>query len=568
MTGIGASSGIAYGKVFKLLEEDYEISKISKDEAQDEILKLKNAVLKAKEQIKELIEIALDQLGEKESEIFNAHYMILEDPEFMDSIINGINKERYTAEYAVKEASEEIINVFSDMDNAYMKERASDIKDVSDRIIKNILGIKIKDLSLIDEQVIIVAEDLTPSDTVMIDRSLVLGFITKIGGVTSHSAIMARTMGLPAVVGVGEDIDRIKDSEFIIMDGDTGDIIINPNTEEMDIAKNILQMEEKNRELLKSFKGRPSETKDSHRIELACNIGSPNDIDAVIENDGEGIGLFRSEFLYMNHEDLPSEDEQFEAYKRVLTAMEGRPVIIRTLDVGGDKELPYLNLEREMNPFLGCRAVRLCLREVEIFRTQLRALLRASLYGNLKIMFPMISSYKEIIEVKEQLNIAKQELLDRGEGFSEDIKIGIMIEIPSAALISDILAKEVDFFSIGTNDLVQYTTAVDRINQNVSYLYSHFHPAVLRLMKTVAKNANNEGTWVGICGEAAGDIRLLPFLVGIGLNELSVSSSKVLKIRSELKKLSYIDCKNVVESVLTMNSAEKIQEYLEKIMEY
>lgn len=557
--GIGASSGIGIGLVHKIEESSYNIKEVSSLSEKEEMMLLSNAIESARMELNALCEKAMHTVGEKEAEIFDAHVLFLEDPEFISSIESFISKGK-TASYSVEQTKNMFIAMFDAIDDEYMKERASDIKDVSDRLIKILLDAK--ESLHFESPVIVVAEDLTPSMTVSLDPKLVLGFITRVGGKTSHSAIMARNMGIPAVVGVG-DISQLNDCH-VIMNGDTGKIIVDPDNASFETAIKEKEKLDKKRALLKDYIGKETLTKDGHPIELVCNIGSDGDIPLVLSNDGEGVGLFRSEFLYMDQPSMPSEEFQYQAYKKVVEQIHG-PVIIRTLDVGGDKDIPYIHLEEEMNPFLGVRAVRLCLKDTELFQTQLRALLRASVHGELKIMFPMVSSYEEIVLIKEQLEISKKQLKEKGLKYDEHIKIGIMIEIPSAALMADVLAKEVDFFSIGTNDLVQYTTATDRINQNVSHLYTHYHPAVLRLIHQVSRAGNKENIMVGMCGEAASDALLLPFLIGSGLKELSVSPSKVLETRSLISKLDFDKCEEYVEKILTLRSATKVKDYLETL---
>lgn len=447
-----------------------------------------------------------------------------------------------------------------------MKERATDVKDVTGRVLRHILGIKVIDLSSLKDEVVLVAHDLTPSDTATMDKSKVLGFLTDIGGRTSHTAIMSRTLEIAAIVGLSDATKTIKDNDMVIFDGDTGEVFVNPEQsliDEYTEKKRLFEEEKKELELLK---GKKSVTTDGKHVELAGNIGTPNDIEGLIKNDAEGVGLYRTEFLYMNSDKFPEEDTQYEAYKAVLEGMEGKPVVIRTLDIGGDKKLSYFEMEKEMNPFLGYRAIRLCLDKTEIFKTQLRALYRASVHGKLRIMFPMISSLEELLKAKEICNEVKKELSNEGIEYSKDVEIGMMIEVPSAAVISDILAKHVDFFSIGTNDLIQYTCAVDRMNQKISYLYNQFNPAVLRLINLVIKNAHAEGKWVGMCGESAGDQKMIPILLGFGLDEFSMSPISILRARKLVTSVSEADMKALANEVLSLSTAEEIEEYMEKFI--
>jgi phosphotransferase system enzyme I (PtsI) len=431
-----------------------------------------------------------------------------------------------------------------------------------DRVIRLMMGINSFDYSALENNSIIVAKDLTPSDTAQLDRTKVAAMITEMGGKTSHAAIIARIMGIPTVVGLNNITDKIKPGDTVICDGRTGKVIINPNAKQLFFYnKKKIREDEINKEL-RNQAGLPSVTLDGFKVNLSANIGVPNDVDMALENDAEGIGLFRSEFIFMNREHQPTEDEQFEQYKEVLVRMGDKPVIIRTLDIGGDKCVPYLDMPKEMNPFLGYRAIRLCLGNVEVFRTQLRAILRASVYGNVKIMIPMISTMKELKDSKKVLQQAKDELLREGIKFKDDIEIGVMIETPSAAIISDLLAKEVDFFSIGTNDLIQYTMAVDRLNSKLSYLYSQYHPALLRLIKGIIDNAHKAGIWVGMCGEAAGDPKLIPVFIGMGLDEFSMNSPSILRARYIVRNINKKDMEIIAKSTLDMENALEVEEYL------
>jgi phosphotransferase system enzyme I (PtsI) len=560
--GIAASPGIAIGKVLIKKDPEIKIEKKVVEDVEKEIRRLDEAREIAKEQINNLYEHTLKTIGEEEARIFEAHGMILDDPEFFGQVEGKIKSGKVNAEYALKEVTETFVQIFESMDNEYMRERAADIKDVSGRIARILLGVELTDLSRLQEEVIIVAEDLTPSDTAQMDKEKVLGFITEIGGKTAHSAIMARTLEIPAVVGVEGITEKVQDNDLVIFDGEEGTVIINPSEEKIKEYKNKKEEYERFRERLKELKGAKSITKDGFEVELVANIGTPKDVDGVVRNDGEGVGLFRTEFLYMDREDLPTEEEQFEAYKEVAERLEGKPVVIRTLDIGGDKDLPYLELPKEMNPFLGYRAIRLCLDRKDIFKTQLRALLRASAYGNIKIMFPMISSIEELRQAKEVLEEVKEELREENINFNEEIEVGMMIEIPAAAIMSDLFAREVDFFSIGTNDLLQYTTAVDRGNRQISHLYNQFHPALLRLVKTVIDNGHKEGIWVGMCGEVAGDPKLIPILIGMGLDEFSMSPISILKARWIIKNLSREEMVEMANKVINLPTAEDVERFI------
>lgn len=564
MIGIGVSPGIGIGKAIVKKESIIKVEKKFVDNPEKEISKLNEAREKGKEQIEALYHHAVNTIGKKEAGIFRAHRMILEDPDFFGQIENKIREEKFNAEWAISEVTNFFIEMFEAMEDEYMKERAADIKDVTGRLVRIILGVEETDLSNLSEEVIIVAEDLTPSDTAQMDRNKVLGFITEIGGKTAHSAIMARTLEIPAVVGMERVTELISDGDYVILDGDTGIVIINPD-------KKVVEEYNRKKEDFIGFKkklervrGQRSITKDGFKVEIAANIGTPKDVEGVINNDGEGVGLYRTEFLYMDRDRLPTEEEQFEAYKEVAIRLDGKPIVIRTLDIGGDKELDYLQLPKEMNPFLGYRAIRLCLDRTDIFKTQLRALLRASAYGNIKIMFPMISAIEELRQAKSILEDVKKELSAENIKFNENMEVGIMIEIPSAAIMSDLFAKEVDFFSIGTNDLIQYTTAVDRGNRKISYLYNEFHPALLRLIKTVIDNGHKEGIWVGMCGEVAGSPQLIPVLIGMGLDEFSMSATSMLRARWIINNISKKDMEGFVEEILKLTTAEEVEKFIDE----
>jgi len=562
--GIAASSGVSISKALVIKEVKYNIEKKNVEDIQKEIDSLHTALKLSREQLVNVKKIAENKLGKDKAEIFEAHLLMLDDPELIGEIEANIRDEGLNAEFAVKSTLDTFVSIFEKMDNEYMRERAADIKDIGKRLLNNLLGVVHRTLSDLEDKCIIVTKDLTPSDTAQMDHEKVLGIVTDIGGSTSHSAIMARSLEIPAVVGLGNISEIVKEGDLLIIDGDEGVVIVNPDLETMQIYKDKRDKNEEIKQELKRLMDTESITVDGRKVELAGNIGTPDNVLGVIKNGGEGIGLFRTEFLYMNKKDFPSEEEQFSAYKAVLEGMRGKPVVIRTLDIGGDKKLSYLSIDEEMNPFLGYRAIRLCLDRKDIFKTQLRALLRASVYGNLKIMFPMISGLEELREAKAITWEVKQELIKEKIEVNEDIELGIMIEIPSAAVISDILAKEVDFFSIGTNDLIQYTVAVDRMNQKISYLYDPFNPAVLRLIKNVIDNAHKEGKWVGMCGEMAGDTRLTPVLVGFGLDEFSMSSSSILKVRKCITNFEYTKAKEVSDHILKLGTAREIEKYIEE----
>lgn len=563
--GTGASPGIALGKALVIEHSELVIEKKTIENIDEEIQKLESAVKVSKEELTKVKEKALAELGEHEAEIFEAHLLVLEDPELIGSAISKIRDEKVNADYALNEIKEMFVAMFESMDNEYMRERAADIKDVTNRVLRHILGIKVVDLAGLDEEVVLIAHDLTPSDTATMNKNMVLGFLTDIGGRTSHTAIMARTLEIAAVVGLNDITKKVKDGDYIVFNGDTGEVIVNPDEETKAKYASLKEQFEEYRKSLELLKGQASITTDGRHVELAGNIGSPNDVEGLIKNDAEGVGLYRTEFLYMDKEDsFPTEEEQYEAYKAVLEGMNNKPIVIRTLDIGGDKELPYFEMEPEMNPFLGYRAIRLCLDRKDIFKTQLRALYRASVHGKLRIMFPMISSLEELLDAKEVIKEVLKELDAENIAYSNDVEVGMMIEIPSAAVISDVLAKHVDFFSIGTNDLIQYTCAVDRMNQKISHLYNQFNPAVLRLIKMVIDNAHKEGKWVGMCGESAGDQRMIPILLGFGLDEFSMSPISILPARKLITSLSYADMQKFADEVLAMGTAKEIKEYVDK----
>ncbi|MGL4452903.1 MAG: phosphoenolpyruvate--protein phosphotransferase [Sarcina sp.] len=528
MKGIAASKGYAIGTVLIQKHEEIVISDEKITDIAGEKEKLAKALEASKEQLTAIKAKAVESMGEEEAEVFEAHLTLLDDPEFAGAMDMAIESEQLNAMKAVANTRDQFVMIFESMDNDYMRERAADLKDVSNRIIANIAGIAVNPFENAKENTVVVAHDLTPSDTAQLDRSKVVGFLTNIGGRTSHSAIMARTLEIPAIVGLGNIIESVNDGDVVIVDGIEGVTILNPSEEV--IAEYIAKKEAfaAEQEELKKLIDVKTTTKSGKRIEVCGNIGKPEDVDQVVANGGDGVGLFRTEFLYMDRDNAPTEDEQFESYKYVLEKTQGRQVVIRTLDIGGDKTLPYLPLPEEMNPFLGYRAIRLCLDRKEIFKVQLRALLRASVYGKLAVMFPMISGIQEFEQAKEVVEECKAELVAEGIQVSDSIQWGIMVEIPAAAVMADELAKHVDFFSIGTNDLIQYTLAADRMSEKVSYLYNPMHPAVLRLIKMTIDGAHKHGKWVGMCGEMAGDEAAIPTLVEYGLDEFSMSASSML----------------------------------------
>lgn len=531
--GIAASKGYAIGKVFIKKDIKININNLKIENIDIEIKNLEDALSKTREQLEFLRKKIETEVGKEESLVFESHQMILEDPEFIDKAKDMIKNNSVSADYAIDSVKKELVLVMESIDDEYMRERAADIKDVSDRIVRNILGIQ-EEVEITEQNTVVVAHDLTPSDTAQLDKSKVCGFLTNIGGKTSHSAIMARTMEIPAIVGMNNITDIVKNGDIVLVNGVEGYVIINPKDSEIKEFENYIRSYNEEKEKLKALKDVKIYDKNNRQIEICGNIGSTKDVDQVLENGGDGIGLFRTEFLYMDRSNMPSEEEQFNSYKVVLEKMNGKPVVIRTLDIGGDKKLDYLDLGHEMNPFLGYRAIRLCLDRVDIFKIQLRALLRASIYGNLKIMFPMISSIEEFRQAKKILEECKQELINEGVVVSDSIEVGIMVEIPSTAVSAREFAKEVDFFSIGTNDLIQYTLACDRMNEKVSYLYNPMHPSVLSLIKMTIDGAHAEGKWVGMCGEMAGDEEAIPKLLEYGLDEFSMSATSILPAKKQI----------------------------------
>ncbi|WP_459479894.1 phosphoenolpyruvate--protein phosphotransferase [Clostridium saccharoperbutylacetonicum] len=529
--GIAASKGYAIGRVFLQEHEEIVINDAKITDIGAEKEKMQKALDSSKVQLETIKAKAEKEMGAEKAAVFEAHITLLDDPEFTGAMMMEIENNNVNGLKAIDNVTNTFVAIFESMDNEYMRERAADIKDVSKRILSNFAGKGGDSIAINEDNTIVVAHDLTPSDTAGLDRTKVVGFITNIGGRTSHAAIMARTLEIPAVLGLGDITSSVKTGDTIIVDGLTGDVIINPSEEvvaEYKVKKDKFQAEQ---EELKKLINVKTTTKSGRRIEVCGNIGKPEDVLGVLANGGDGVGLFRTEFLYMDRDSAPTEDEQFESYKFVLEKMEGKQVVIRTLDIGGDKTLPYLPLPEEMNPFLGYRAIRLCLDRKDIFKVQLRALLRASIYGNLAVMFPMISGLQEFEQAKEVVEECKAELKAEGKEYSENIQWGIMVEIPAAAVYADELAKHVDFFSIGTNDLIQYTLAADRMSEKVSYLYNPMHPAVLRLIKMTIDGAHKHGKWVGMCGEMAGDEAAIPTLVEYGLDEFSMSATSILNAK-------------------------------------
>jgi len=565
LKGVAASPGIVIGKAHVLKEYPLVINeqKVAADQLETELTKLAEAIGKAKGQLVRIRDKAEQEMGADKAEIFNAHLMILEDEVFLNEIREKIQAESLSAEYALTQVVAAYTEMFQNIEDEYLRERAADIKDIGDRLLKNLLNIPLQSLADLSEEVIIIARDLTPSDTAQMNKAFVQAFATEMGGRTSHTAIMARSLEIPAVVGTVGLLAEAQPGDTVIVDGNKGVVYLNP---EQETIKRYQKLREEYllyvREL-KELKDLPAETKDQARkVELAANIGTPKDCAGALANGAEGIGLYRTEFLYMDRPSLPSEDEQFAAYKAVAEEMAGKPVIIRTLDIGGDKKLSYLEMPEEMNPFLGWRAIRMCLDREEILRTQLRAIMRASAYGKLRIMYPMISNATEIRKANGILAQVKADLDKEGIPYDHELQVGIMIEIPAAAVIADLLIKEVDFFSIGTNDLIQYTIAVDRMNEHISYLYEPLHPAVLRLVKNVIDASHRAGKWTGMCGEMAGDVTATPILLGLGLDEFSMSAVSIPRVKKVIRSLTQAEAQELARQALAAESAEEIRQLL------
>lgn len=565
LKGIGASAGIAIAKAYRLEEPELQVAKRIIGDKDAEERRLEQAICRSKAELDKITDYVNRELGADKAEIVAAQILVLNDPELLNPVFENIRTDGVNAEFALNESAGQFVSMLEAMESEYMRERAKDIRDVTKRVTAHLLGVTIPDPGLISEEVVIIAEDLAPSDTAQLNRRYVKGFATDIGGRTSHSAIMARTLEIPAVVGTKQATSTIEHGTVVIVDGVEGEVIVDPSPETMARYEAKRAQYETQKAQWAKLVHEPTITKDGKRVELAANIGTPADVKSVLENGGEAVGLYRTEFLYMGKDRLPTEEEQYAAYKTVLEKMNGKPVVVRTLDIGGDKELPYLELPKEMNPFLGFRAIRLCLERQDIFRTQLRALLRGSVHGNLRIMFPMIATLDEFRAARDLLLDEKGRLQKEGHEVSNHIQLGIMVEIPSTALLADQFAKEVDFFSIGTNDLIQYTMAADRMNEQVSYLYQPYNPAILRLVKNVIDAAHAEGKWVGMCGEMAGDATAIPLLLGLGLDEFSMSATSILPARSQISILSTSEMKELAHRALQLGTAEEVAELVQSI---
>ncbi|WP_373100257.1 MULTISPECIES: phosphoenolpyruvate-protein phosphotransferase PtsI [Pasteurellaceae] len=562
ISGIPASPGVVFGKALVLKEEKIvlDTQKIKEDQIEAEIARFYQGRTAAIEQLTAIKDRAYASLGEEKAAIFEGHLMILEDEELEEEIIDYLRTNKVNAGVAASKVIDQQVEMLSEIDDEYLKERAGDIRDIGNRLIRNILGMNIVDLGDISEEAILVAYDLTPSETAQLNLDKVLGFITDIGGRTSHTSIMARSLELPAIVGTNNVTQLVNTGDYLILDAVNNQVYVNPTQEQIDRFKALqAQLAEEKAELAK-LKDLPALTLDGRRVDVVANIGTIRDVEGADRNGAEGVGLYRTEFLFMDRDQLPSEEEQFIAYKEVVESMNGRIVVLRTMDIGGDKELPYLNLPKEMNPFLGWRAIRIAMDRREILHAQLRAVLRASAFGNLAVMFPMIISVEEIRELKSVIEQLKQQLRDEGKAFNEDIQIGVMVETPSAAVNAKFLAKEVDFFSIGTNDLTQYTLAVDRGNELISHLYNPMAPSVLNLIKQVIDASHAEGKWTGMCGELAGDERATLLLLGMGLDEFSMSAISVPRIKKLIRNVNYQDAKELADKALQQPTTADIEQ--------
>ena len=569
LKGIAASDGVAVAKAYLLVQPDLSFETVTVEDTSAEEARLDAALAASQDELSVIREKAVESLGEEAAAVFDAHLMVLADPEMTGQIKETIRAKQVNAEAALTEVTNMFIAIFEGMDdNPYMQERAADIRDVTKRVLANLLGKKLPNPATINEESIVVAHDLTPSDTAQLNKKFVKAFVTDIGGRTSHSAIMARTLEIAAVLGTNNITELVKDGDILAVSGITGEVVINPTEEQIAEFKAAGEAYAKQKAEWAQLKDAPTVTADGKHFELAANIGTPKDVEGVNDNGAEAVGLYRTEFLYMDSQDFPTEEDQYEAYKAVLEGMNGKPVVVRTMDVGGDKGLPYFDLPKEMNPFLGYRALRISISETgnQMFRTQLRALLRASVHGKLRIMFPMVALLTEFRTAKGILEEEKAKLVAEGVAVADDIEVGIMIEIPAAAMLADQFAKEVDFFSIGTNDLIQYTMAADRMNEQVSYLYQPYNPSILRLINNVIKAAHAEGKWAGMCGEMAGDQTAVPLLVGMGLDEFSMSATSILRTRSLMKKLDTAKMEEYANRALTECST--MEEVLELSKKY
>jgi len=569
ISGILASPGIAFGKALLLKEDEIIINrkKISADQVDQEVQRFLDGRKKAAVQLEAIKIKAGETFGEEKEAIFEGHIMLLEDEELEQEIIALIKDEHATADAAAFSVIEGQAKALEELDDEYLKERAADVRDIGKRLLQNILGLHIVDLSAINEEVLLIAKDLTPSETAQLNLNKVLGFITDIGGRTSHTSIMARSLELPAIVGTGNVTSQVKNDDFLILDGVNNQVYVNPTSEKIEELKAVAHQYLSEKTELAKLKDLPAITLDGHQVEVCANIGTVRDVAGAERNGAEGVGLYRTEFLFMDRESLPTEDEQFQAYKAVAEAVGAQAVIVRTMDIGGDKDLPYMNLPKEDNPFLGWRAIRIAMDRPEILHAQLRAILRASAFGKLRIMFPMIIAVEEVRFLKAELETLKAQLREEGKAFDESIEVGIMVETPASAVIAHHLAKEVDFFSIGTNDLTQYTLAVDRGNDLISHLYNPMSPSVLTLIKQVIDASHAEGKWTGMCGELAGDERATLLLLGMGLDEFSMSAISIPRIKKIIRNTNFEDAKALAEQALAQPTADELMNLVNKFIE-
>ena len=564
--GIAASPGIATGKVFLYNSEDVRVPcfKIKITDIPSEIARFEEALIKTRSEIIAIRNNIASEMGIKHAEIFNAHLLVLEDRMIIDEIVTRLRSQRYNIEYIFEDVLHKYISAFQKMDDEYLKERISDIEDVGKRLIRNLLGEEKQTLLNLPPQSVVVAYDLSPSDTATMHRKHVIAFVSDIGGKTSHTAIMAKSLEIPAVVGLENITENVKNGDIVIVDGTSGIVYVNPSRSVLSQYLREQKKLEKFNTELQELKTLPAQTKDGHRIELGANIELSDEIPAVLSYGAEGIGLYRTEYFYMNRQDLPTEEEHYRAYRNVVEKIKPNALTIRSLDLGGDKFLSQLDVPKEMNPFLGCRAIRLSLARPELFKIQLRAILRASAYGKVRLMYPMISGMEELEAANVCLEEAKQELKSKKIAYGRDMEVGVMIEVPSAAIIADILATKVDFFSIGTNDLIQYALAVDRVNEKIAYLYEPAHPAVLRLIKNIIDAGHSKGIWVGMCGEMAGEPKFTPLLLGLGLDEFSVPAPSLLKIKKVVRSVRYDEAKSLVAEALTLYTGRDIEALVSK----
>ncbi|MDD5019936.1 MAG: phosphoenolpyruvate--protein phosphotransferase [Candidatus Omnitrophica bacterium] len=564
LKGIPAAPGIVVGRAFVFGREDLDVAPVAITEEQVplEISRFEDALIQTRQEIIALQKKIAQDMGSEHGEVFDAHLLVLEDRMLIEEVISRVKKEKLNIDYIFSQVLKRYAQVFSKIEDEYLKERISDINDVGRRILRNLLGKMRKGLAELEDEVIVVAHDLSPSDTASMHKNRVKGFVTDIGGKTSHTAIMAKSLEIPAVVGLETATAQIKNGDVVIVDGSSGTVIVAPDAETL---KKYQVQEEKLKDLtqtLGALKNLPAATLDGRPVTLAANIEFPDEIPSVLEHGADGVGLYRTEYFYMNRKDLPTEDEQFEAYRNLATNFADKPVIVRTLDLGGDKFISQFNLPKEMSPFMGWRAIRFCLGRPDVFKTQLRAILRASAFGNLKIMFPMISGIEELRRAKEIVEEAKEELKKRQVAYNSKIEIGAMIEVPSAALTSDLLAREVAFFSIGTNDLIQYALAVDRTNEKIAYLYEPTHPAVLRLVKNVIEAGHRAHIWVGMCGEMSSEPSLAILLLGLGLDEFSMPSASLLEIKNVIRSVTYETARGIAEEALSLSTGIEVNTFL------